>query len=110
MADLPTLCQNCRAVLGDGACDNCKLHRADAAVAAGKSMKLREVYGLMKNGERAFLGALKMTDEEKQRFLNNIAQIYADQERPFNDREAPVFNVGASVYDAMSFAGVQVSK
>ena len=85
--------------------------RTESAAAEAATPKYREVYGFMKNGERVHLGNCKMTDDEKQRFLDQMAAIYASQEKESSaDRVSPVFNVKDAVFDARSFAGVQVSK
>lgn len=64
-------------------------------------MGQREIFGYTKDGERVFLGRVEMSDEDVQRFLDNIAEIYGSD-------GPPVFNVAAAVFDARAFAGVQV--
>lgn len=68
---------------------------------------MRKVYGFMKSGEKVDLGDCEMSESEKREFLRSIETLYANPGYIMGDQEN-FFYVGDGVFDATSFAGVQV--
>ncbi len=68
---------------------------------SGKEIK-REVHGYMQSGERVHLGLTMLTDEEVTDFLNVLATSYRDGKSAY-------FTVQSAVFNAASFAGVQIT-
>lgn len=62
----------------------------------------REIHGLTNTGERVYLGAARMSDDDVEAFLRMIADAFAGSLPGY-------FNVRSSVYNVASFAGVQVT-
>lgn len=61
----------------------------------------REVHGIMKNGERVYLGNPRMTDENVEEFLGMITDMFKG--------DGGWFQVEKGIYDSSAFAGVQVA-